>query len=122
MGAAVFRSRATGAGRRVGVGRRRRGGGVTTPGTKEAPGFPPRTPPKGRFPLDPRQGQWPLEPFILAVEQEGPTWTMTGLGRPLLFHRQGTDFKGPRPLMGSRGNAPGGFEGRALAHPRLQAP
>src|ERR1019366_9191164 len=37
---------------------------------------------------------------------------------PLSFQHQWTDFQGPRPWIGSRGETPGGFQGGALVRTR----
>ena len=96
------------------------------PGQSKPPGPPPRTPTRRLIDplrgsiLDHRQGQWPLEPFILALDWEGPTRTSRGHGRPLPVQHPWTDCKGPRPLPWGPGerHSPGGFEGGALALPQ----
>jgi hypothetical protein len=87
----------------------------------EVAGFHPGPRP-GALPLDPAKGGGPWNHSFWLGNGRGPTQTLiSAMAIPLPFPNQWTDCKGPRPLLEvQEAKPPGGFEGRALALPRLR--
>ncbi len=102
----------------AGAGRDRGAGAVT----KEAPGRCPGPHQEASASLDLRQGRWPLEPFILAVEQEGPTVTLQGPVGPSCSTTNGQIAKGLALCWGSRGQSPWRVRGQRPRVPWAQPP
>jgi hypothetical protein len=88
---------------------------------KEVPGFHPGPRPGGFASWTSNKGRGPLQSVHWLGNGRGPTvaFIKVCVG-PLPFPNQNEWFQGPLPLVGSRGNAPGGFEGGALALPWLR--